>query len=71
MVRTLSEILIDADNWKGLCDLNRCWNEIVVNKYKYPLCQLLFAKEHIQGLLNEENELAKEITGIDFKPIKL
>lgn len=70
-MRTLSEILIDADNYKGWGDLTKLWNELIKNKYSYPLSHLLFAKEHIQELLNEENERCIEITGINFEPIKL
>ena len=55
MARTLSEVLIDADKATELSELISLWNEIALNKYKYPLTQLWFANEHIRKLVLKSN----------------
>lgn len=53
-VRTCSEICIDADSncedYNKLCEL---WNYVVKNKYKYPLVELEFIREHISNYVKE------------------
>jgi hypothetical protein len=49
-IRTINEILIEADNTDSLQGLSSLWNEIVLNKYKYPLVNIWFAQDHINGL---------------------
>lgn len=48
--RSISEILIEADQTEELSVLCDCWKEIVKNKYKYSLAQIWFAKEHLEEL---------------------
>lgn len=50
MVRTITEILKEADLTDELSVLNECWNEIFDNKHKYPLVQLHFSEEHLKML---------------------
>jgi hypothetical protein len=59
MVRTITEILKEADSTKDLQILINLWNEIVKNKKKYPLVKIWFANEHIR-------ELALNSNGEDF-----
>lgn len=54
-VRTLSEILKDADDAKELNELIELWNEVANNKYKFPLIQIRFANEHIRELALKSN----------------
>ncbi len=49
-MRTLSEILIDADNATEREEIKKLGNELFDNKYKYPLVELRFAKEHLESL---------------------
>lgn len=53
IIRSISQILIDADNTTELKVLSGCWKEIVKNKYQYPLVQLRFAREHLENLSRE------------------
>ena len=53
IIRSISQILIDADNTTELKVLSDCWKEIVKNKYNYPLVQLRFAREHLENLSRE------------------
>lgn len=46
--RTISEILVDADNSNSLWQLHILDSEISRNRYAYPLIQLEFALEHLQ-----------------------
>lgn len=69
MTRTLNEILQDADRTTNLDGLIALWNELVQNKYKYPLCELYFAAEHIaeltlksQGSCVEKNLFYRRLT---------
>ena len=55
-MRSLSEILIDADAADDIRVLNYCWMEIYVNRRKYTLAEIDFAKEH---LLDLAKKLAK------------
>ena len=48
--RTISEILIEADETSDLKVLSDCWKEVVKNKYKYPLVEIEFAREHLNTL---------------------
>lgn len=50
-MRTMREILIEADEKESVWELEMLWNEMVANKYKYPLIHLRFAKEHIDWLI--------------------
>lgn len=51
-VRTITEILKDADEAKSMNQLLKLEKELVNNKYKYSLVDLQFAKEHLNGLIN-------------------
>lgn len=51
--RSITEILIEADKADKLSVLNGHWEEIVKNKYKYPLVQIWFAKEHLEELVKK------------------
>ena len=55
MIRTLTEVLKDADKAKDLQVLIGLWNEIARNKFRYPLVELNFANEHIRELALESN----------------
>lgn len=61
--RTITEILIDADNAKDLDSLIALWNEIAGNKYQYPLIQIVFANERIR-------ELALKSKGEDIEKVR-
>ena len=50
IIRSISQILIDADNTSELKVLSDCWKEIVKNKYCYTLAELKFSREHLEGL---------------------
>lgn len=52
-VRSISEILIEADKTDELGVLSDCWEEIVTNKYQYPLAQIKYAREHLEKLARE------------------
>jgi len=49
-IRTLSQILIDADKCKSPACLQSLADELVKNKFQYPLCELTFGLEHILEL---------------------
>ncbi len=52
-IKTCSQICIEADNNKDdLMCLNRLWNYVVNNKYHYPLVEIWFIREHIDGYVN-------------------
>lgn len=51
MPRTISEILIEADNSDNPWKINDLWNEIVENKYSYTIVELNFAREHTFELI--------------------
>lgn len=55
MVRTITEILKEADSTNDLKGLISLWNEIAANKKKYPLTQIWFANEHIRELALKSN----------------
>lgn len=55
-VRTISEILKEADVAVELQELCDAWMEIVEHKYKYPLIELWFAKEHLEKLARQMAE---------------
>lgn len=65
-MRTITEILKDADNAKTHPELEALWREIVENKYEYTLVQLEFAKEHIDKkvvyLLEEDTNKVEQLT---------
>lgn len=50
ITRSISQILIDADNATELKVLSDCWEEIVKNKYCYTLAELKFSREHLEDL---------------------
>jgi hypothetical protein len=57
MVRTITEILKEADSANKLQVLINLWNEIANNKKKYPLVEIWFANEHLRELvLNSDGE---------------
>mgnify|MGYP003659721033 CR=1 FL=1 len=60
MKRTITDILTQADSEKDLKGLIDLWNEIANNKHEYPLSQIWFANEHIQGL-------ALKVNGFDLE----
>lgn len=49
-IRTITEILIQADECKSVVDINYLSQEIMGNKKEYSLVELNFAKEHIKML---------------------
>ena len=53
IIHSISQILINAENATELKVLSDCWKEVVDNKYKYPLLQLRFAREHLENLSRE------------------
>lgn len=64
MARTLSEILIEADDATDVSDLINLWNEIAINKYSFCLVEIRFANEHIRSLT--QNVKGSEITKWNF-----
>lgn len=50
MLRTIKEILKDADATNDLQSLINLWNEIANNKKQYTLTEIWFANEHIREL---------------------
>jgi len=64
-MRTISEILIDADATDEIDVLSNCWKEIRSNLKKYPLSQIHFALEHLENLAKElGRKHAKELKPI-------
>ena len=51
--RTITQILIDADNADTKIKVFTFWLEIKKNKKKYPLVELEFAVEHLQMLTDK------------------
>lgn len=49
-MRTLSEILIEADATRDILTLKRLAEEIIAQKYSMPLCEVLFGLEHIKDI---------------------
>jgi len=49
-MRTLSEILIEADTAKGILQLKKLSEELYHNKQHYPLHEVIFGLEHIKDL---------------------
>jgi len=49
-MRTLSQILIQADEAKSVVVLKLLADEIMKNKHKMPLCEIIFGLEHIKDL---------------------
>ncbi|MDN3688701.1 hypothetical protein [Cyclobacterium jeungdonense] len=56
-IRSISEILKEADATDELTVLSDSWKEIVANIEHYPLVEIRFAKEHLVGLAKK---MAKE-----------
>jgi hypothetical protein len=52
-IRTISAILIEADEATHPYFLNESWGEILKNKKRYPLVELEFALEHLRDLAKE------------------
>lgn len=52
-MRSLTDILKEADKATELSDLSRLWEEIVKNKYRFSLVQLQYAKEHLGRLAGD------------------
>lgn len=61
--RNISQILIEADETSDLKVLSDCCKEVVNNKYKYPLVEIEFAREHL-------NILARKIAREDANIMK-
>lgn len=59
MVRSINEILKQAESTGKLQTLIDLWNEVVKNKYKYSLVNIRFARERIM-------ELTLKADGEDF-----
>lgn len=49
----MQEILVEADETESFNKLWLLWREMMDNKYKYSLDHLLFAGEHIKGLMSK------------------
>lgn len=62
-IRSISEILIEADKTNELSILTDCLNEVVRNKYNYTLAEIRFVKEHL-------TELAREMARRDAKKFR-
>lgn len=54
-MRSINEILKEADSANDLQVLINLWNEIANNKYKYTLVQIWFANEYIRKLALKSN----------------
>ena len=64
-MRSISEILIDADLTDEIEVVSNCWKEIYSNLKEYPLSQIHFAKEHLENLAKElGRKHAKELKPI-------
>ncbi len=50
VIRSFSEILIDADNAETQKDLEFYYHEFMMNRKKYPLIYKRFAEEHFNKL---------------------
>ena len=61
-MRSINEIVFIARRTKSLNDLISLWNEIVINKKKYPLTKIWFAREEI-------SKVALVVKGSDFDKI--
>lgn len=53
----MQEILIEADDCRNSISLAMLWAEMVRNKYDYPLTHLWFAKEHINSLIENLDDV--------------
>lgn len=60
MLRTITEILKQADQTSDIQGLICLWNEIANNKRHYPLIEIWFANEYIR-------ELALKSSGDDIE----
>ena len=49
--RTISQILIDADNALHYPEIYPLWNEIVANRDRYPFSHIKFAEEHMNMVI--------------------
>lgn len=58
-MRTITEILKDADKAKSRDEVLSLWAEIKPNKYKYILVELQLAVEHINAKFCEMAEMEK------------
>jgi len=50
-IRTLSEILVEADSCENVARLKELSTELVSNRTKYPRVQVVYGLEHILDLL--------------------
>ena len=48
-MRTITQILIDADNAQNLDELSSLWQEIRSNLTSYPLVEIEFSIEHMKS----------------------
>lgn len=55
MLRTITEILKQADSTTDLQGLINLWNEIANNKKQYPLTDIWNANKHIRELVLKSN----------------
>jgi hypothetical protein len=53
MIRSITDILVEADATRDLQVITNCWNEILENKKKYPLVELKYAAEHLRDLVKK------------------
>jgi len=58
-MRTITQILIDADKAKTKDELIAFSDEIGMNRTKYLLIELEFAAEHLQELHDKINKIRK------------
>lgn len=54
-LRTLSEVLKEADKATCHTDILRLWNEIANNKHSYPVIELDFAEEYLKEICVKKN----------------
>lgn len=48
--RSITDILIQADNATGLHEISSAWDEIKANLRSYPIIEIEFALEHLTGI---------------------
>lgn len=58
--RTLSEILIEADNTKSVHVIDKLWKEIQLNRRDFTVSELKFAEEHLTILTSSMAETDME-----------
>lgn len=66
-MRTLSEILIDAEKAETLNILTKLEWELISNKRKYPLAQVEFGVEYFKEIFEKKALKPKGLTEYDFR----